>query len=391
MSQAIFDPETVDLDAMLKRLHLANTRRQWSQFCEQAEREDWSPRRLLAVMFAEEIAQRKNTRIKREVRQAGFPFFKTIDDFDFSLQSTLKLTLLGSYLGPELMAEGRCLVLTGKTGRGKTHMAIAIAYRAIQNGFSARCITAADLIDDLSDAGHKARFRETLAAYTQPHILVIDEVGYLDYGPDAANVLFHVVNNRHTQRRPMIFTTNKSPFTEWGDVLHDHDLAEAIVDRILDRGRLIVMDGPSYRTRHLDGLDRGTTAKSHEPARISGIDRPEIPEPASSDPYSAYRTRARSAACLPRNPADRQPSPIAMAPGHRRRSWCSGQTMQQQVPVLRAEMRTWSMYEARSGATLSLQPDGTRGHAPGQSFSKFDQPDPEAAGSSPTTAGSPRL
>ena len=282
MSQAIFDPETVDLDAMLKRLHLANTRRQWSQFCEQAEREDWSPRRLLAVMFAEEIAQRKNTRIKREVRQAGFPFFKTIDDFDFSLQSTLKLTLLGSYLGPELMAEGRCLVLTGKTGRGKTHMAIAIAYRAIQNGFSARCITAADLIDDLSDAGHKARFRETLAAYTQPHILVIDEVGYLDYGPDAANVLFHVVNNRHTQRRPMIFTTNKSPFTEWGDVLHDHDLAEAIVDRILDRGRLIVMDGPSYRTRHLDGLDRGTTAKSHEPARISGIDRPEIPEPATA-------------------------------------------------------------------------------------------------------------
>jgi DNA replication protein DnaC len=82
---------------------------------------------------------------------------------------------------------------------------------------------------------------------------VIDEVGYLTYGTDAANVLFHVVNDRHLRRRAMIFTTNK-PFDAWGRVLHDQDLAAAIVDRILERGRLIVLDGPSMRTRHL-GLD----------------------------------------------------------------------------------------------------------------------------------------
>ena len=279
MNQAVFDPETVDLDSMLKRLHLANTRRQWQQFCQQAEQEQWSPRQFLAIVFAEEIAQRKNTRISREVRRAGFPFLKTIDDFDFTLQSTLRLALLGSYLGPELVAEGRCLVLSGKTGRGKTHVAVAIAYRAIQNGFTARFITAKELIDDLSDPRRTGDFREALATYIQPHLLVVDEVGYLGYGPDAANVLFHVVNTRHTQRRPMIFTTNKSPFTEWGAALHDRDLAEAIVDRILERGRLIVMDGPSYRTRHLEGLDRGPLAGSHEPDRISGIDLPEYPEP----------------------------------------------------------------------------------------------------------------
>ena len=107
--------------------------------------------------------------------------------------------------------------------------------------------------------------------------LVVDEVGYLTYGPDAANVLFHVVNDRHIRRRPMVFTTNKSPITGWGDVLHDHDLAEAIVDRVLERGRLIVMDGPSYRTRHLDGLE---PLRSDPPARVSGIEPPEFPEPA---------------------------------------------------------------------------------------------------------------
>src|SRR6266849_5799787 len=67
--------------------------------------------------------------------------------------------------------------------------------------------------------------------YTHPHVLVIDEVGYLRYGPDAANVLFHVVNDRHLRKRPMIFTTNK-PLNDWGKVLHDEDMAAAILDRV---------------------------------------------------------------------------------------------------------------------------------------------------------------
>lgn len=271
-----YDPESVDLDPMLKRLHLANTRRIWRQLCERAEAEQWSPRKLLAILFAEEIAQRRNTRLSREVRQAGFPFLRTIEDFDFTLQSTLRLALLGSYLGPELVSDGRCLVLYGKTGRGKTHLAVAIAYRAIQNGFRARFTTAAALIEDLSEASRQGRLHEALATYTQPHVLVVDEVGYLSYGPDAANVLFHVVNDRHIRKRPIIFTTNKSPFTQWGEVLHDPDLAEAIVDRTLERGRLILLDGPSARTRHLG--QPGKENADTESAIVSGITVPEFPE-----------------------------------------------------------------------------------------------------------------
>jgi IstB-like ATP binding protein len=71
------------------------------------------------------------------------------------------------------------------------------------------------------------------------------------YGPDAANVLFHVVNDRHLRKRPMLFTTNK-PMTEWGKALHDEDMAAAILDRVLERGRFIHLDGPSGRTRHLN-------------------------------------------------------------------------------------------------------------------------------------------
>ncbi len=147
-------------------------------------------------------------------------------------------------------------------------MAVAIAYRAIQNGYSASFVTAAALIEELSRASSQGRLREALSAYLQPHVLVIDEVGYLSYGPDAANVLFHVVNDRHLRHRPIVFTTNKSPLTTWGEVLHDHDLAEAIVDRVLEKGRLIVVDGPSYRTRHLE-LDK-PQRPGKDVARVSG-------------------------------------------------------------------------------------------------------------------------
>lgn len=134
-------------------------------------------------------------------------------------------------------------------------MAIAVAYRAIQNGFTARFVTAAELIDDLSAAFRAGRLSDALTAYTQPDVLVIDEVGYLTYGTDAANMLFHVVNDRHRRKKAMLFTTNK-PLTAWGHVLHDDDLAHAIVDRVLERGRLLTLDGPSMRTRHLNPPSR---------------------------------------------------------------------------------------------------------------------------------------
>jgi DNA replication protein DnaC len=268
----------LNLDEMFKRLHLANARRNWRTLCDQAERETWSYRDLLAMLTAEEVAHRQQTRLQRLARKAHFPFLKTIDEFNFTFQSTVKLALIGSYLSADFVTDGRCLVLSGKPGRGKTHLAIAIAYRAIQNGFDALFTTAAALIDDLSAAGTKSQFREALRTYTAPDVLVIDEVGYLTYGPDAANVLFHVVNERHQKRRPMLLTTNKDLIT-WGKVLHDEDLAEAIVDRILERGRHLKLDGPSVRTKHLV-LDTAQASEvPNQQARISGITPAEFLEP----------------------------------------------------------------------------------------------------------------
>src|SRR5207244_5800178 len=126
----------------------------------------------------------------------------------------------------------------GKPGRGKTHLAIAVAYRAIQNGFDAFFSTAAALIDDLSGAFRAGELAQALPTYTHPAVLVVDEVGYLTYGTDAANMLFHVVNERHRRHRAMIFTTNKA-LKAWRRVLQDDDLAPAIIDRVLARAGLL--------------------------------------------------------------------------------------------------------------------------------------------------------
>ncbi|MGA8555919.1 MAG: IS21-like element helper ATPase IstB, partial [Candidatus Acidiferrales bacterium] len=264
------------LEVHFRRLNLAHTRRIYKEVADRAEKESWSYRDFLALLLAEEVARRKQTRLQRCTRSAHFPFFKTIDEFDFTLQSTLRESVIGSYLGLDFVTEGRSVILHGKAGRGKTHLAVAIGYRAIQNGFETLFTTAAELIEDLSNASKRGNLQESLATYTHPHALIIDEVGYLTYGPDAANVLFHVVNDRHLRKRPMIFTTNK-PLNEWGKVLHDEDMAAAILDRVLERGRFIHLDKPSGRTRHLNPEEN--LPENTKRLRISGIDGSDFPEP----------------------------------------------------------------------------------------------------------------
>jgi hypothetical protein len=156
-------------------------RRIYKDVAGRAEKENWSYRDFLALLLAEEVARRKQTRLQRCTRSAHFPFFKTIDEFDFTLQSTLRQSVIGSYLSVDFVTEGRSLILHGKTGRGKTHLAVAIGYRAIQNGFETLFTTAAELIEDLSNASKKGHLQKSLATYTHPHVLLIDEVGYLTY------------------------------------------------------------------------------------------------------------------------------------------------------------------------------------------------------------------
>src|SRR5260221_13845754 len=121
-----------EMDALLKRLHLANTRRAWRELARRAEQEDWAYHDFLVLLVTEEIAHRQQTRLERVVRRARFPFLKTIDDFNFMYQSTVRLALLGSALSADFTTEGYCMIFNGKPGLGETHLPLRIAYPAIQ-------------------------------------------------------------------------------------------------------------------------------------------------------------------------------------------------------------------------------------------------------------------
>lgn len=239
--------ESADLDALLRRLSLPTVRRELETTESMAIDHQWGHREFLTHLIVAEVLNRDQTRVQRLTRRARFPYFKTIDDFVFAPKGELRRELIAPYLSPDFAESGRNLVLSGKPGRGKTHLAIAIAFAAIQNGADARFSSAAHLIDDLTGAAAAGELKKAAEPYIAAKVLVIDEIGYLPHASDAANVLYQIVDARYLRRRPIIFTTNK-PLSQWGAVLHDNDLAEALLDRIFENGRHIPLEGKSWRT-----------------------------------------------------------------------------------------------------------------------------------------------
>lgn len=173
---------------------------------------------------------------------------KTLDAFDFAFQPSLDRARLLDLASLAFVAHKENVLLLGPPGVGKTHLAVALAVCACQNGSSVYFTTLDEMIRSLALADRQGKLDQKLRSYTtKSQLLVLDEVGYLPLTRAEANYLFQVVSHRY-ERSCLILTSNKS-VTEWPEVFGDHAIATAILDRLLHHAHVLSIKGNSYRLR----------------------------------------------------------------------------------------------------------------------------------------------
>lgn len=215
---------------------------------------------FLDLVLEEEAAVREERRLRHALRISKMPHHKTLDDYDFSYQPELdprKVRDLATLAFVEAKANA---ALLGPPGAGKTHIAVALAVAACRAGYTVSFTTLDDMARQLKAADAIGRLASKLRTYLRPHVLVLDEVGYLPLGREEANLVFQMISKRY-EKGAIVLTSNKA-FSEWGSVFGDEVLATAILDRLLHHCEVIAINGPSYRLKNRLAAVKATVASA---------------------------------------------------------------------------------------------------------------------------------
>jgi DNA replication protein DnaC len=252
---------TAELAFLTRALKAPTLRNSVGRLAERARSEAWSHEEFLAACLQREVAAREAHGGEGRIRAARFPARKSLEEFDFDHARALKREVIAHLGTLDFVLAKENVVFLGPPGTGKTHLAIGLGVRACQAGHRVLFATAAEWVARLADAHAQGRLQGELLRLGRYPLLVVDEVGYIPFEAEAANLFFQLVSARY-ERASLIVTSNK-PFGRWGEVFGDDVVAAAMIDRLVHHAEVVALKGDSYRLRNRD-LGRVPTAATEE-------------------------------------------------------------------------------------------------------------------------------